>query len=94
MTPGWLLDQVASAGRENLDAEHASRYDAEADVGAPGEVGDRLALGATFVLNVHQRKCPDRHFLTENSNVLPKRHLQRGQPVRVRIKSGATPESS
>jgi len=26
--PGWRLDQVASAGRENLDAEHVARYDA------------------------------------------------------------------
>jgi len=25
---GWRLDQVASAGRENLDAEHVARYDA------------------------------------------------------------------
>jgi hypothetical protein len=23
--PGWLLDEVASAGRENLDAEHVAR---------------------------------------------------------------------
>jgi SAM-dependent methyltransferase len=24
--PGWLLDERASAGRENLDAEHVERY--------------------------------------------------------------------
>jgi len=25
--PGWMLDEVAGAGRENLDAEHVARYD-------------------------------------------------------------------
>jgi hypothetical protein len=25
--PGWLLDEVASAGRENIDPAHVSRYD-------------------------------------------------------------------
>ncbi len=25
--PGWFLDEVASAGRENVDAEHVARYD-------------------------------------------------------------------
>jgi hypothetical protein len=32
--PGWLLDEVASAGRENLDAGHVGRYDAKEDAGA------------------------------------------------------------
>lgn len=36
--PGWLLDEVASAGRENLDAVHVSRYDAKEDAGAAAEV--------------------------------------------------------
>jgi SAM-dependent methyltransferase len=36
--PGWWLDEVASAGRENLDAEHVSRYDAKEDAGAAAEV--------------------------------------------------------
>lgn len=36
--PGWLLDEVASAGRENLDAEHVARYDAKEDAGAADEV--------------------------------------------------------
>jgi SAM-dependent methyltransferase len=36
--PGWLLDEVASAGRENLDAEHVARYDAKEDAAAVAEV--------------------------------------------------------
>jgi SAM-dependent methyltransferase len=36
--PGWLLDEVASAGRENLDAAHVARYDAKEDAGAAAEV--------------------------------------------------------
>jgi SAM-dependent methyltransferase len=36
--PGWLLDEVASAGRENLDAEHVARYDAKEDASAAAEV--------------------------------------------------------
>jgi ubiquinone/menaquinone biosynthesis C-methylase UbiE len=36
--PGWLLDELASAGRENLDAGHVLRYDAKEDAGAAGEV--------------------------------------------------------
>jgi len=36
--PGWLLDEVASAGRENLDAAHVSRYDVKEDAGAAEEV--------------------------------------------------------
>ena len=37
-TPGWLLDEAANAGRENLDADHVSRYDAKEDAGAADEV--------------------------------------------------------
>ncbi|WP_082557259.1 class I SAM-dependent methyltransferase [Modestobacter sp. Leaf380] len=36
--PGWLLDQVASAGRENLDAGHVARYDAIEDAAPDREV--------------------------------------------------------
>lgn len=36
--PGWLLDEVASAGRENLDADHVRRYDAREDASAASEV--------------------------------------------------------
>jgi hypothetical protein len=32
-----MLDEVASAGRENLDAMHISRYDAKEDAGAIDE---------------------------------------------------------
>ena len=45
-SPGWLLDETASAGRENLDADHVARYDAKEDAGAVGEVAllTRLVL--------------------------------------------------
>lgn len=36
---GWILDEVASAGRENLDANHVARYDTKEDAGAADEVG-------------------------------------------------------
>ncbi|MGI9119441.1 MAG: class I SAM-dependent methyltransferase [Acidimicrobiales bacterium] len=45
--PGWMLDEVASAGRENLDASHVSRYDAKEDAGAVGEVALLEELGLT-----------------------------------------------
>jgi len=46
--PGWLLDEVGSAGRENLDAAHVGRYDAKEDAGAAAEVAllEELGLGA------------------------------------------------
>lgn len=50
--PGWLLDEVASAGRENLDAAHVERYDRKMDSEASEEV-DRLrsaGLGASSVV--------------------------------------------
>ncbi len=45
--PGWLLGEVASAGRENLDADHVSRYDAKEDAGASDEVGLCQQFGVT-----------------------------------------------
>ena len=44
-SPGWLLDEVASAGRENLDAGHVSSYDAKEDAGAASEVALLAGLG-------------------------------------------------
>ena len=43
--PGWLLDEVRSAGRENLDAAHVARYDGKEDADAEREVGLCQALG-------------------------------------------------
>src|SRR5204863_2912840 len=37
-TPGWLLDELASAGRENLDPAHVDRYDGKMDARAGEEV--------------------------------------------------------
>ena len=46
--PGWMLDEVSSAGRENLDREHVARYDAKEDAGTEAEVRllERLGLNA------------------------------------------------
>lgn len=44
-SPGWLLDETASAGREDLDADHVARYDAKEDAGAAGEVALLTGLG-------------------------------------------------
>ena len=45
--PGWLIEEVATAGRENLDAGHVSRYDAKEDGGAAAEVDLLVGLGLT-----------------------------------------------
>ena len=37
-TPGWLLDELSFAGRENLDAAHVARYDTKEDASAASEV--------------------------------------------------------
>ena len=54
-TPGWLLDEVAHAGRENLDADHVARYDSKEDADALAEVALMQRLGmnsASTVLDI------------------------------------------
>lgn len=36
--PGWLLDELTTVGRENLDADHVRHYDAKEDAAAEQEV--------------------------------------------------------
>ncbi len=36
--PRWLLDELATAGRENLEADHVARYDDKEDANAIGEL--------------------------------------------------------
>jgi SAM-dependent methyltransferase len=43
--PGWILDEVASAGRENLDPAHVARYDDKEDADVEQEVQVCQALG-------------------------------------------------
>ena len=43
--PGWLLDETASAGRENLDPTHVSRYDDKENADAPAEIELLASLG-------------------------------------------------
>jgi ubiquinone/menaquinone biosynthesis C-methylase UbiE len=46
-TPGWSLDEIAHAGRENLDADHVERYDGKEDAGAAAEVALLVEHGLT-----------------------------------------------
>ena len=48
LRPGWLLDELGAAGRENLDPAHVARYDGKEDAGAAAEVAllEGLGLGA------------------------------------------------
>jgi len=41
----WMLDEISSAGRENLDVDHASRYDLKEDASAEEEVALLKTLG-------------------------------------------------
>lgn len=45
--PGWRLDELRYAGRENLDLAHVERYDAKEDAGATSEVAVLKAVGLT-----------------------------------------------
>jgi len=47
--PGWLLSEIGSAGRENLDADHVARYDdkEDADAGSEVQLCEALGLGPT-----------------------------------------------
>jgi ubiquinone/menaquinone biosynthesis C-methylase UbiE len=51
--PSWVPDELATAGRENLDPQHAARYDEKEDAHAADEVawlqGRGLDRGATVV---------------------------------------------
>jgi len=44
-SPDWMFDEMASAGRENLDAGHASRYDSLEDAAAADELMVLRELG-------------------------------------------------
>lgn len=43
--PGWLLDELAGAGRENLDVTHVAHYDEKEDATAADEVALLVELG-------------------------------------------------
>ncbi|MGO9343132.1 MAG: class I SAM-dependent methyltransferase [Acidimicrobiales bacterium] len=43
--PGWLLDEVANAGRENLDPVHVQRYDQKEDAAAADELAVLTGFG-------------------------------------------------
>jgi SAM-dependent methyltransferase len=43
--PSWVLDELAFAGRENLDAEHVARYDGKEDAHAADELAALRAAG-------------------------------------------------
>jgi ubiquinone/menaquinone biosynthesis C-methylase UbiE len=45
--PGWMVSELANAGRENLDPRHVSRYDTKEDATAVDEVAFLKTLGLT-----------------------------------------------
>lgn len=45
MSTGWVLDELGTAGRENLDPSHVVRYDEKEDAGASEEVALLKSLG-------------------------------------------------
>lgn len=45
--PGWLIDELGHAGRENLDAEHVARYDSKEDANPTQEVALLEEMGLT-----------------------------------------------
>ncbi len=45
--PGWLIDELSYAGRENLDEDHVARYDAKEDASATSEVALLVDMGLT-----------------------------------------------
>lgn len=51
-SPGWLIDEIGSAGRENLDVAHVERYDGKMDSRAVDEVAllRSAGLGASSVV--------------------------------------------
>lgn len=50
--PGWLLNEVASAGRENLDPAHVERYDDKEDADVENEIQfcETLGLGSSSIV--------------------------------------------
>ncbi len=47
LNPSWFLDEVAHAGRENLDSAHVARYDSKEDAAGSTEVALLRELGLT-----------------------------------------------
>jgi ubiquinone/menaquinone biosynthesis C-methylase UbiE len=45
--PGWFIDELSYAGRENFDPGHVARYDAKLDASAAGEVALLEGMGLT-----------------------------------------------
>lgn len=45
LTPGWRINETATAGRENLDAAHVQRYDSKEDAQATAEVDVLARVG-------------------------------------------------
>ena len=43
--PDWVIDELSTAGRENLDPVHAGRYDSKEDAEAAKEVDLLISLG-------------------------------------------------
>jgi SAM-dependent methyltransferase len=62
LTPGWMLDELANAGRENLDAAHVDRYDGKMDAGAAEEVARLRSRGLDASAVVVELGCGTGQF--------------------------------
>ncbi len=60
--PGWLVDELAWAGRENLDPEHAARYDGKEDADAAPEVAFLRRRGLDSTSEVVDLGCGTGQF--------------------------------
>jgi DNA-binding PadR family transcriptional regulator/ubiquinone/menaquinone biosynthesis C-methylase UbiE len=60
--PGWMLDELAHAGAENLDSGHVARYDAKEDADAHAEVALLERLGLTRQSVVLELGCGTGQF--------------------------------
>jgi ubiquinone/menaquinone biosynthesis C-methylase UbiE len=60
--PGWLLNELETAGRENLDRGHVARYDLKEDAGAQEEVRICEALGLGLTSTVVEFGCGTGQF--------------------------------
>jgi SAM-dependent methyltransferase len=61
-TPGWMFDELANAGRENLDAAHVERYDGKMDARAAEEVERLRSLGLNASSVVVELGCGTGQF--------------------------------
>jgi SAM-dependent methyltransferase len=69
IAPGWLLDELANAGRENLDSAHVERYDRKMDARATEEVEMLRSWGLDASSVVVELGCGTGQFACTAANL-------------------------